>query len=73
VFLLASSVLDVCVCVCVCACACMSLGLYTIHVFPRFFVCVVISAVAVSFIATCVLLVSRVYVCVCPGRLLCGL
>jgi hypothetical protein len=36
------------------------------------FLCVVICAVAVSFIATCVL-ASRVYVCVCPGRLLCGL
>jgi hypothetical protein len=32
------------------------------------FLCVVICAVAVSFIATCVLLVSRVYVCVCPGK-----
>jgi hypothetical protein len=37
------------------------------------FLCVVICAVAVSFIATCVLLASRVYVCVRPGRLLCGL
>jgi hypothetical protein len=44
-----------------------------IPVFPRFFLCVVICAVAVSFIATCVLLASRVYVCVRPGRLLCGL
>jgi hypothetical protein len=32
------------------------------------FLCVVICAVAVSFIATCVLLASRVYVCVHPGR-----
>jgi hypothetical protein len=37
------------------------------------FLCVVIFAVAVSLIATCVLLASRVYVCVHPGRLLCGL
>jgi hypothetical protein len=37
------------------------------------FLCVVISAVSVSFIATCVLLASRVYVCVRPGRLFCGL
>jgi hypothetical protein len=37
------------------------------------FLCVVISAVAVSLIATCVLLASSVYVCVRPGRLLCGL
>jgi hypothetical protein len=56
--------------VCVCARAC--LGLYAILVFPRF-LCVVICAVAVSLIATCVLLASRVYVCVHPGRLLCGL
>jgi hypothetical protein len=50
--------------VCVCVCANVGLGLYIILVFPRFF-CVVISAVAVSFIATGVLLASRVYVCVC--------
>jgi hypothetical protein len=62
----------VCVCVCVCARARVSLGLYAILVFPRF-LCVVICAVAVSFIATCVLLASRVYVCVRPGRLFCGL
>jgi hypothetical protein len=37
------------------------------------FLCVVIYAVAVSFIATYVLLASRVYVCVHPARLLCGL
>jgi hypothetical protein len=48
------------------------LGLYAILVFPRF-LCVVICAVAVSFIATCVLLASRVYVCVRQGRLVCGL
>jgi hypothetical protein len=53
-------------------CACVGLGLYAFLVFPRFFVCCD-CAVAVSFIATCVLLASRVYVCVCPGRLLCGL
>jgi hypothetical protein len=41
--------------------------------FLGFFLCVVICAVAVSFIATCVLLASRVYVCVRPGRLLCDL
>jgi hypothetical protein len=35
--------------------------------------CVVICAMAVTFIATCVLLALRVYVCVHPGRLLCGL
>jgi hypothetical protein len=51
----------------------VGLGLYAILVFPRFFLCVVICAVAVSFIATCVLLASRVYVCVCPGGMLCGL
>jgi hypothetical protein len=53
------------VCVCVCARACAGLALYAILVFPRFFLCVVICAVAVSFIATCVLLASRVCVCVC--------
>jgi hypothetical protein len=36
------------------------------------FLCVVICAVAGSLIATCVLLASRVYVCVPPGKLLCG-
>jgi hypothetical protein len=64
----------------VCVCARARLGLYAILVFPRF-LCVVICAVAVSLIATCVLLASRFYVCVCvcararvrPGRLLCGL
>jgi hypothetical protein len=55
--------------VCVCARARACPGLYAGLVFPRFFV---ICAVAVSFIATCVLLASRVYVCVRPGRLLCG-
>jgi hypothetical protein len=50
----------------------MCLGLYAILVFPRF-LCVVICAVAVTLIATYVLLASRVYVCVHPGRLLCGL
>jgi hypothetical protein len=50
----------------------LCLDLYAILVFPRF-LCVVICVVAVSLIATCVLLASRVYVCVCPGRLLCGL
>jgi hypothetical protein len=60
------------VCVCVCVCVCVGLGLYAILVFPRF-LCVVICAVAVSFIATCALLASRVYVCVRPDRLLCGL
>jgi hypothetical protein len=44
---------------------CVGLGLYVILVFPRFFVCVVVCGVAVSFNATCVLLASRVYVCVC--------
>jgi hypothetical protein len=39
---------------------------YAILVFPRF-LCVVVCAVAVLFIATCVLLASRVYVCVRPG------
>jgi hypothetical protein len=53
-------------------CARAGLGLYAILVFPRF-LCVVTFAVAVSFIATCVVLASRVYVCVRPGRLLCGL
>jgi hypothetical protein len=48
------------------------LGLYAILVFPRF-LCVVICTVAVSFFATGVLLVSSVYVCVRPSRLLCGL
>jgi hypothetical protein len=48
------------------------LGLYAILLSPRF-LCVVICAVAVSLIATCVLLASRVYVCVRPGRLLCDL
>jgi hypothetical protein len=37
------------------------------------FLCAVICAVAVSLIATCVLLASRVCVCVRQGRLLCGL
>jgi hypothetical protein len=37
------------------------------------FLHVVISAVTGSFIATCILLDSSVYVCVHPGRLLCGL
>jgi small neutral amino acid transporter SnatA (MarC family) len=54
------------------ACVCVCLGLYAILVFPRF-LCVVICAVAVSLIATCVLLASRVYMCVRPGKLLCGL
>jgi hypothetical protein len=55
-------------------CVGVGLGLYAILVFPRFFfLCVVICAVAVSFIASCVLLASRVYVCVRTGRLLCGL
>jgi hypothetical protein len=58
--------------VCVCARARAFLGLYATLVFPRF-LCVVIFAVAVSLIATCVLLASRVYVCVRPGKLLCGL
>jgi hypothetical protein len=58
--------------VCMYVCAHTCLGLYAILVIPRF-LCVVICAVAVSLIATCVLLASRVYVCVCPGRLLCGL
>jgi hypothetical protein len=71
VFLLAASVL-VCVYACARACACVGLGLYAILVFPRF-LCVLICAVAVSFIATCVFLASRVYVFVGPGRLLCGL
>jgi hypothetical protein len=39
------------VCVCVCVCARAALGLYAILVFPRV-LCVVIFAVAVSFIAT---------------------
>jgi hypothetical protein len=52
---------------CVRACVCVCLGLYAILVFPRFFY-VVISTVAVSFFATYVLLASRVYVCVRPGR-----
>jgi hypothetical protein len=56
----------------VCARARACLGLYAVLVFPRFLY-VVICAVAVSLIATCVLLASRVYVCVRPGRLLCGL
>jgi hypothetical protein len=56
----------------VCARARVHLGLYAILVFPRF-LCVVICAVAVSLIVTCVLLASRVYVCVRPGRLLCDL
>jgi hypothetical protein len=56
----------------VCVCVCARLGLYAILVFPRF-LCVVICAVAVSLIATRVLLASRFYVCVRPGRLLCGL
>jgi hypothetical protein len=56
-FLLASSV-EVCVHVHA------GLGLCAVPVFPRS-LCVVICAVAVSFIATCVLLASRVYVCVC--------
>jgi hypothetical protein len=60
------------VCLCVCARARACLGLYAILVCPRF-LCVVICTVAVSPIATCVLLASRVYVCVRPGRLLCGL
>jgi hypothetical protein len=42
---------------------CVCLGLYAILVFPCLFLCVV----AVSLIATCVLLASRVYVCVRPG------
>jgi hypothetical protein len=49
----------------------MCLGLYAILMFPRF-LCAVKCAVAVSLIAICVLLASRVYVCVRPGRLLCG-
>jgi hypothetical protein len=51
---------------------CVRMRLYAIFVFPRF-LCVVICAVAVSLIATCLLLASRVYVCVHPGRLLCSL
>jgi hypothetical protein len=45
-----------------CARACLSL--YAILVFPRF-LCVVICVVAVSLVATYVLLAPRVYVCVC--------
>jgi hypothetical protein len=52
------------VCVCVCVCVRARLGLYAIFVFPRF-LCVVICAVAVPLFITCVLLASRVYVCVC--------
>jgi hypothetical protein len=50
----------------------VGLGLYAILVFPRF-LCAVICAVAVSLIATCVLLASNVYVGVRSGRLFCGL
>jgi hypothetical protein len=50
-------------------CVCVCLGLYAILVSPRF-LCAVICAVAVPLTATCVLLASRVYVCVRPGRLL---
>jgi hypothetical protein len=53
-------------------CMCVGLGFYAILVIPKLF-CVVICALAVSFIATCVLLTSRAYVCVRPGRLLCDL
>jgi hypothetical protein len=55
----------------VCMCVCVYLGLYAILVSPRF-MCAVIFAVAGSLIATCVLLSSRVYGCVRPGRLHCG-
>jgi hypothetical protein len=47
------------------------LGLYAILVFPRFLRAVK-CAVAGSFVATGVSLASRVYVCVHPGKLLCG-
>jgi hypothetical protein len=50
---------------------CVCLGLYAILVFPRF-LCAVKCAVAGFLIATCVWLASRVYVCVRPGKLLCG-
>jgi hypothetical protein len=52
-------------------CVCVCLGLYAILVFPRF-LCAVNCAVAVSLIATCVWLASRVYVCMHPGKWLCG-
>jgi hypothetical protein len=46
-------------------CLCVGLVLYAILVFPRF-LCVVICAVVVLLIITCVLLASRV--CVCAPR-----
>jgi hypothetical protein len=45
--------------------------LYAILVFPRFLIAVK-CAVAGSLIATGVWLASKVYVCVRPGKLLCG-
>jgi hypothetical protein len=53
-------------CVRVCVREHVCLGLYAVLVFPRF-LCAVICAVAVSLIATCVLLASRVYVCAQVG------
>jgi hypothetical protein len=51
----------------------MCLGLYAILVFPRF-LCVVICAVAVSLMPPVFYwLQGFICVCVCPGRLLCGL
>jgi hypothetical protein len=58
--------------VCVCVCVCAGLRLYAFFLCFLGFLWVVICAVAVSFIATRVLLALRVYVCVRPGRLLSG-
>jgi hypothetical protein len=66
----------VCVCVCecvrVCVCACVGLGLYAILVFPRFFLCCDLCSGCVTY---CHLSFTgfKVYVCVRPGKLLCGL
>jgi hypothetical protein len=54
-----------------CVWVCMCLGLYAILVFPRFLIAVK-CAMAGSLIANSVWLASRVYVCMHPGKWLCG-
>jgi hypothetical protein len=56
----------VCVCGCACALVCMQYLCFLGFLWP------VNCAVAGSLIATCVWLASRVYVCMRPGKLLCG-
>jgi hypothetical protein len=56
----------------VCNCVCVFPGLFVLYWYFGPFACCDLR-VGVSLIATCVFLASSVYVCVCPGMLLCGL